>query len=93
MTAITAATETGATIGEEFAMESVPIVVPARHLYPVPEARILLSLSRSVFYEEIRAGRLLTVKRGRSRLVPATAITAYVALLISETEVDYDQAS
>jgi excisionase family DNA binding protein len=93
VTAITVTAETGAMIGEEFAMESVPTVVPTRHLYPIPEARILLSLSRSVFYEEIRAGRLRTVKRGRSRLVPATAITAYVALLISESEVDYDQAS
>jgi hypothetical protein len=69
------------------------VVVPERHLYPIPEAVILLSLSRSVIYEEIRAGRLQTVTRGRSRLVPATAITNYVALLISESEVDYDQAS
>lgn len=41
----------------------------------------LLSLSRSVIYEQIRAGRLRTVKQGRTRLVPAAAITDYVTLL------------
>jgi excisionase family DNA binding protein len=45
----------------------------------------LLSLSRSVIYEQIRAGRLRTVKQGRTRLVPHTAIAEYVALLEQET--------
>jgi predicted DNA-binding transcriptional regulator AlpA len=71
----------------------VPTVVPKRHLYRIPEAMILLSMSRSVIYEQMRAGRLRTVTQGRSRLVPAAAITDYVALLLSESEVDYDQAS
>ncbi len=93
MTTITATTETVATTGGEFAMESIPTVVPKRHLYPIPEAMILLSMSRSVLYEEIRAGRLHTVTRGRKRLVPANALTDHVALLISESEVDYGQAS
>jgi excisionase family DNA binding protein len=57
----------------------------AKALYRIPEAMRLLSLSRSVIYQEIRAGRLRTVTRGRTRLVPATAITAYVDLLESET--------
>jgi excisionase family DNA binding protein len=71
----------------------IPIVVPERHLYKIPEAMSLLSMSRSVIYEQIRAGRLRTVTQGRSRLVPAKAITDYVELLMSESEVDYDQAS
>ncbi|WP_281368857.1 helix-turn-helix domain-containing protein [Phytohabitans rumicis] len=54
-------------------------------LYRIPEAMRLLSLSRSVIYQEIRAGRLRTVTRGRTRLVPATAITEYVTLLETET--------
>ena len=58
---------------------------PAKALYRVPEAMRLLSLSRTVIYQEIRAGRLHTVTRGRTRLVPATAITAYIALLEVET--------
>lgn len=59
---------------------------PGRELYPVPEAMVLLSLKRSVLYQEIRSGRLKSVKRGRSRLVPASAIRAYVNLLIHESE-------
>lgn len=73
--------------------EHVPTVVPERHLYKIPEAMLLLSMSRSVIYEQIRAGRLRTVTQGRSRLVPARAITDYVELLMSESGVDYDQAS
>lgn len=68
-----------------------PTVVPKRHLYRVPEAMALLSMSRSVVYEQIRAGRLRTVSQGRTRLIPASAINEYVALLISESEVSYDQ--
>lgn len=54
-------------------------------LYRIPEAMALLSLSRSVIYEQIRAGRLRTVKQGRTRLVPAAAIAEYVALLERES--------
>lgn len=69
----------------------VPTVVPERHLYKIPDAMALLSLSRSVIYEEIRADRLQTVMRGRSRLVPAQAITAYVELLMTESGVSFDE--
>jgi excisionase family DNA binding protein len=55
-------------------------------LYRIPEAMRLLSLSRSVIYELIRSGRLRTVKEGRTRLVPAKAITAYIELLERESE-------
>jgi excisionase family DNA binding protein len=55
-------------------------------LYRIPEAMKLLSLSRSVIYEQIRAGRLRSVKQGSTRLIPADAITDYVALLKAEAE-------
>lgn len=71
----------------------IPTVVPDRHLYKIPEAMLLLSMSRSVIYEQIRAGRLRTVTQGRSRLVPVKAITDYVELLLSESGVDFDEAS
>ncbi|HUZ53048.1 MAG TPA: helix-turn-helix domain-containing protein [Streptosporangiaceae bacterium] len=58
--------------------------VPSRHLYKVTEAMTLLSMSRSVIYEQIRSGRLRSVKQGRSRLIPASAIADYVALLETE---------
>ena len=59
--------------------------VPRRALYRVDEAVILLNLSRSQLYELIRCGRLRTVTEGRTRLIPAEAITAYVELLITES--------
>ena len=55
-------------------------------LYRVSEAMRLLSLSRSVIYHQLRLGRLRSVKQGNTRLIPATAIAEYVALLESEAE-------
>jgi excisionase family DNA binding protein len=54
-------------------------------LYRIPEVMELLSLSRTVIYEQIRAGRLRTVAEGRARRIPATAIAEYVALLERES--------
>lgn len=54
-------------------------------LYRIPEAMVLLSLSRTVIYEEMRAGRLRFVTRGRDRRIPASAIAEYVQLLEDET--------
>lgn len=53
-------------------------------LYRVEEAAEALRMSRSVIYELIRSGRLRTVKEGRRRLVPVTALTEYVTELIEE---------
>jgi excisionase family DNA binding protein len=57
---------------------------PAARLYRIPEAMRLLSMSRTVIYEQIRAGRLRSVQQGRSRLVSAAAVGAYIALLEEE---------
>jgi excisionase family DNA binding protein len=59
---------------------------PAQQLYRVPDVMRLLSLSRSVIYEQIRVGRLKSVSQGRTRLIPAAAITDYVALLQREAD-------
>jgi excisionase family DNA binding protein len=64
----------------------MPVTVPERHLYRIPEAMSLLAMSRSVIYEEIRAGRLRSVTLGRARRIPAIAIQEYVQLLINESE-------
>lgn len=63
-----------------------PREVPSRRLYRVREAMDLLSMSRSVIYEQIRAGRLRSVSQGRARRIPATAIADYVDLLIAESQ-------
>ena len=61
--------------------------LPGRQLYKVAEAMIVLSMSRSAIYEQIRSGRLRSVTQGRSRLIPASAITEYIALLEHEAQV------
>ena len=60
------------------------ITLTGRALYTVPEAMEMLNLSRTVIYEQIRSGRLLTVTQGRRRLVPASSMTAYIDLLVTE---------
>ena len=59
---------------------------PSKKLYRIPEAMRLLSLSRSVIYNQLRSGRLRSVKEGSARLIPADAIADYVALLEAEAE-------
>lgn len=53
-------------------------------LYRVQDAMRVLNMSRTVIYDLIRVGRLRTVKEGRTRYVPASAITEYIALLEHE---------
>jgi len=67
--------------------------IPERAMYRVEETCRLLSLSRSEVYEQIRSGRLRTVKQGRARRVPAAAIDEYVQLLIQESEGNIGQAA
>jgi excisionase family DNA binding protein len=62
----------------------VTTVAMRKALWKVPEAMALLSISRTVIYEQIRTGRLRTVKQGRTRLVPDSAIGEYVELLERE---------
>ncbi|TWF93360.1 excisionase family DNA-binding protein [Saccharopolyspora dendranthemae] len=62
--------------------------VPQRLLYPVREAMVLLALSRSTIYEQLRCGRLRSVTQGATRLIPAAALTDYVELLEKEAKED-----
>jgi len=55
-------------------------------LYKVPDAMRMLNLSRTVIFELLRTGRLRSVKQGRTRLIPASAIHDYIALLEREAE-------
>jgi excisionase family DNA binding protein len=65
-----------------------PAALTTPQLYRIPDAMRLLSLSRSVIYEQIRAGRLRTVHQGRARLIPDAAIRDYIALLESEAQAE-----
>jgi excisionase family DNA binding protein len=53
-------------------------------LYRVVDVMALLRMSRSVVYEQLRNGRIRSVKQGRTRLVTARAIRDYIALLERE---------
>jgi excisionase family DNA binding protein len=57
---------------------------PAPVMFRISTVVKLTGLSRSVIYEQIRAGRLPTVKQGRATLVTATALADYVRLLERE---------
>jgi excisionase family DNA binding protein len=69
----------------------VTLAVPERNslaeplLYSVRDARKALGgMSHTVIYDLMRRGRLRSVKEGRSRLIPVSAIAEYVALLERE---------
>jgi excisionase family DNA binding protein len=53
-------------------------------LYRVCQAGEVLSLSRSVVFDLLRMGRLRSVKEGRTRLIPRSALRDYVELLERE---------
>ncbi|MFD0884086.1 helix-turn-helix domain-containing protein [Streptosporangium algeriense] len=53
-------------------------------LYRVTDAMRLLKLSRTVIYEQLRTGRLRSVREGRARRIPPSAIRDYIALLEKE---------
>ena len=53
-------------------------------LYRVSDVVELLNLSRTVVFDLLRTGRLASVKEGRTRLIPAEAISEYLALLKKE---------
>lgn len=55
-------------------------------LYKVSDVMQALSLSRTVIFELLRSGRLHSVKQGRARLIPASALREYIALLEKEAE-------
>ncbi|MFB7915236.1 helix-turn-helix domain-containing protein [Streptomyces sp. NPDC056061] len=56
-----------------------------RLLYRPEEAAVVLRIGRSMVYEEIRLGRLRTVRIGRRRLVPPDYIEEYIGLLKHES--------
>ncbi len=55
-------------------------------LHPVDDARVLISLGRNKFYEEVAAGRLLIIKIGKKSLVPQSSIDEYILTKINEAK-------
>jgi excisionase family DNA binding protein len=55
-------------------------------LYRIPQVMRMLNMSRSIIFEQLRSGRLRSVRQGRARLIPASAIAEYITLLESEAD-------
>lgn len=64
-------------IRAEVRAELASTAAPER-LLSVDEAADALGLGRTIVYSEIQAGRLTSVKVGRRRLVPSSAVTDYI---------------
>lgn len=56
------------------------------HLYKVADAVRVLRMSRSIIYEQIKAGRIRTVKQGRATFITSAALADYIALLEQEVK-------
>lgn len=66
-------------------MDTAPTAsAPQRRLHRVEAAAEILGVKRSTAYEEIRLGRLRTVRIGRCRRIPTEFIDDYVELLKRE---------
>lgn len=57
---------------------------PAPMMFRISTVVKLTGLSRSVIYEQIKAGRLRTVKQGTATLITAAALDDYIKLLEKE---------
>jgi excisionase family DNA binding protein len=50
----------------------------------VDEACRMLSLCRTVMYEEIKSGRIKSFKRGKSRLITVASLHEWIAAMSAE---------
>lgn len=66
-------------IAESVRAEAATSPATPDRLYSIPEAADALSIGRSALYGEIAAGRLRSVKVGRRRLVPSSAVRELIA--------------
>lgn len=71
-----AVAELVAALREELA-QAPPAAMPDR-LLDVDEAATVLGVSRTSVYQELQAGRLRSVKVGRRRLIPSSAIAEFI---------------
>jgi excisionase family DNA binding protein len=53
-------------------------------LYTIEEAMTMLRMGRTTIFDQLRNGRLRSVREGRARRIPAKAIAEYIALLERE---------
>jgi excisionase family DNA binding protein len=71
----TAVTELVAALRDELATERRPSAREPDRLMSIEQAARALGIGRTALYSEIGAGRIRSVKVGRRRLVPSSAIS------------------
>jgi excisionase family DNA binding protein len=71
----TAMMELVAALRDEIATERRPSQREPDHLLSIEQAARALGVGRTALYSEIGAGRVRSVKVGRRRLIPSSAIT------------------
>lgn len=69
--------ELAAAIREEVAAAALPPAAPER-LLDIDEAAEMLGIGRTKVYGELDAERLRSLKVGRRRLIPSSAIAEYI---------------
>ena len=55
-------------------------------LHEIEDARRMLSIGRTKFYQEVAAGNLCIVKSGKKSLVPQSSLDSFVARKIAEAQ-------
>lgn len=66
--------------------EPAPRATPARVMFTAEEAAEQLGIGRTVMFRLIRNGDIESVRIGRLRRVPATAIQNYAARLVADAD-------
>lgn len=64
---------------EELRTEAASVPPAPDRLLSIDEAATMLGIGRTAAYGELQAGRLRSVKVGRRRLVPAAAVSEFIA--------------
>jgi excisionase family DNA binding protein len=55
-------------------------------LLTITEAAFLLGMGRSFVYELVKSGELPSIKLGRARRIPASALEAFIASRLTSSE-------
>jgi hypothetical protein len=85
-TAVSLPTETDGSVPFGGARAAADVLLrPGQPLfYRIPEVMTLLAMSKSDMFDQLRRGRLDSVRKGRARRIPVGAILDYIGLLERE---------
>lgn len=64
-----------------------------KKLLTVAEAALVMGVSRALLYQKVMSGEIPSIKIGRARRIPATAIDEFIARELEENSIDGDAAT